>query len=144
MYSNGKNQTYQAYHYDLTRNLGLLNSFTLDHICACKTTLGLQIQCNKSKYHIFTNVGPREKPLENFSFDLDVPKSIPLDADEKQRIWMSRTPKIFHPITQTMILTFQSVGLRKGESQALSFWRWKMIHAQLVSQLIRVQLVLLD
>ena len=52
--------------------------------------------CNK--------IETREKPLENFNFDLDVPKSISLGEDEKQRIWKSRTTKIFLPMTQTMIL----------------------------------------
>ena len=38
------------------------------------------------KSHIFTNLGSKGKVLENFTFDLDVPKSIPLDENEEQRI----------------------------------------------------------
>ena len=38
----------------------------------------------KKKKHIFTILGSREKPLENFNFDLDVPKSIPLGENEER------------------------------------------------------------
>ena len=40
-------------------------------------------QKKKKKKHIFIILGSREKPLENFTFDLDVPKSIFLEEDEK-------------------------------------------------------------
>ena len=33
--------------------------------------------------HNFTNQGSSGNPLENFTFDLDVPKSIPLEEDEE-------------------------------------------------------------
>ena len=66
-------------------NPGFLNSPTLDHIGACKTILSLQILSKKKKKNIFfTILGSREKPLENFTFDLDVPKSILLGEDEEQ------------------------------------------------------------
>ena len=39
---------------------------------------------NGSKNHIFTILGSKGKPLENFTFDLDVPISIPLREDEEQ------------------------------------------------------------
>lgn len=47
-----------------------------------KTTLGLLILCNESKNKIFNILGTREKSLESFSFDLDIPKSISLGEDE--------------------------------------------------------------
>ena len=68
-------------------NPRFLHSLTLDHRGACKTTLGLYILYNKSKKkkkHIFTILRSKEKPLENFTFDLDVLKSTPLEKDEEQ------------------------------------------------------------
>ena len=62
----------------------------------------------RKQKQIFNKIGTREKPLENF--DLDVPKSISLGEDEEQRIWKSRTTKIFLSMTRTMILALQSVG----------------------------------
>ena len=38
------------------------------------------------KKHIFMNLGTKGKVLKNFTFDLDVPKSILLDENEKQKI----------------------------------------------------------
>ena len=64
----------------------------------------------------FNKIGTREKPLENFNFDLDVPKSISLREYEEQRIWKSLTVKIFLPMNRTMILALQSVGFGMGES----------------------------
>ena len=40
-------------------------------------------QKQKKKIYIFTILGSKEKSLENFTFDLDVPKSIPLGEDEE-------------------------------------------------------------
>ena len=40
----------------------------------------------KKKKHIFMNLGSKGKVLKNFTFDLDVPKSILLDENEEQRI----------------------------------------------------------
>ena len=91
-------------------NPGFLHSLTLDHISACKNTLGLYTLCNRSKNHIFTILGSKGKPLENFTFDLDIPKTIPLSENEKQWSWKSRTPKIFRLMTRTMILALQSIG----------------------------------
>ena len=68
-----------------------------------------------NKNQNFTNKGSREKPLQNFTFNLDVPKSIPLSEDEEQRIWKSYTPKIFHSMTWTTILAHQSVDFRRKE-----------------------------
>ena len=38
----------------------------------------------KEKKHIFVNLGSKGKVLKNFTFDLDVPKSIILGEDEEQ------------------------------------------------------------
>ena len=81
----------------------------------CKTNLSLYIICNKSKNHIFIVLGLRGKPLENFTFDLDVLKSILLGEDEEQWILNSYTPKILYPMTRTMILALQSVGFGKDD-----------------------------
>ena len=42
-----------------------------------------------------------------------------LGEDEEQWIWKSHTPKIFHPMTWTMILALQSVGF--GKEDLLAF-----------------------
>ena len=77
----------------------------------------------------FYNSRSREKLLENFTFDLYVPKLIPLGEDEEQWIWKSRTPKIIDSMTQTMILTLQSVDFGNDDLLALTIflfpWRWK-------------------
>ena len=49
----------------------------------------------KKKKHILPNLGSKGKVLENFTFDLDVPKSIPLDENKEQRIWKSHTLRSF-------------------------------------------------
>ena len=40
------------------------------------------MKAKKKKKHIFNILGSRRKTLENFTFDLDVLKSIPLGEDE--------------------------------------------------------------
>ena len=49
--------------------------------------------------------------LENFTFDLDVPKSIPFNEYANQSSWKLCKPMIFGPITQprTLALKWWSV-----------------------------------
>ena len=70
----------------------------------------------EAKIKIFNKIGTREKPLEKFTSDLDVPKSIPLDENEEWRIWKSRAPKIFRLMTWTTILALQSVSFGREDS----------------------------
>ena len=42
------------------------------------------MEVKKKSNHIFTILGSRGKPLENFTFDFNVPKSISLGKDEEQ------------------------------------------------------------
>ena len=51
---------------------------------------------------------------------VDVSKLIPLEEDEEQWIWKSRTPKIFHLMTRTAILTLQSVDFRNDDFLAFT------------------------
>ena len=78
------------------------------------------MEVKKKSNHIFTILGSKGKPLENFTFDFNVPKSISLGKDEEQWIWKSCTSKIFHPMTRTMILTLYSVDFEKKDLLALT------------------------
>ena len=62
----------------------------------------------KQKNKIFSILGSKEKSLENFTCDLDVPRLIMLYEDEAWRIQSSHTPKIFRLMTKTTILIQQS------------------------------------
>ena len=66
--------------YIATRNPESLHFHTLD------------LMQHKQNQYIFTILGSSGKPLENFTFYLDVPKSILLREDEEQRIWKSCFP----------------------------------------------------
>ena len=57
------------------------------------------MQRKQKKKKNFTILGSRGKPLEDFTIDLDVLKSILLKEDEEQWIWKSRTPKTFRMMT---------------------------------------------
>ena len=52
----------------------------------------LDLMQQKQNQHIFTILGSRGKPLEDFIFYLDVPKSILLEEYEEQWIWKSSLP----------------------------------------------------
>ena len=78
----------------------------------------------EAKIKIFTNLRSRDKALETFTFDLDVPKLILLGEDEAWRVRRSPTPKIFHSMTKTTILELQVWALEvRNPMLSLSFSR---------------------
>ena len=77
------------------------------------------IQWKQRKTHIFTILGSKGKPLENFTFDLDVPKLILLGEHEEQWIWKSHTHLL---MTQTTPLDDSSHDLDTPKCELWNGW----------------------
>ena len=75
----------------------------------------------EAKNSIFNILRSRLKTLEDFTFDLDIPKSIPLDKDEACSLQRSCTPEVFRIMTLITTLALQMVGFEKKEALAFFF-----------------------